>query len=69
MTRAALTPIGVALITLENGSGSSVVEANRALSTITGFSEEELLASGLGELTAPEDRELDRNQRSPRSRA
>jgi diguanylate cyclase (GGDEF)-like protein/PAS domain S-box-containing protein len=55
-------PIGVALISLADGS-PAVVEANRALCAITGLSAEELLATTLTELTVPEDRELDLNQR------
>lgn len=55
-------PIGVALVSLSEGP-PAIVEANRALGTITGRSGEELLEGSLDSLTAPEDRNLDRAQR------
>jgi diguanylate cyclase (GGDEF)-like protein/PAS domain S-box-containing protein len=56
-------PIGVALVSMEPGDESRFLTVNRAMSTITGYRDDELLASSLDEITVPEDRELDSAQR------
>jgi diguanylate cyclase (GGDEF)-like protein/PAS domain S-box-containing protein len=56
-------PIGVALVSMEAGDESRFLTVNRAMSTITGYRDDELLASSLDEITVPEDRELDAAQR------
>lgn len=55
-------PIGVALIALGE-ERARIAEVNRALCTLTGYSEDELTQTGLDELTAPEDRDLDHDRR------
>jgi diguanylate cyclase (GGDEF)-like protein/PAS domain S-box-containing protein len=55
-------PIGVALIAI-GGDPGRVVEVNRALCTLTGYSDEELVAAGLDQLTVPEDLGADAEQR------
>lgn len=56
-------PIGVALVAIENGELSGFMAVNKAMSAITGYSEQELADSSIDELTMPEDRFLDSAQR------
>ncbi|MGH2981990.1 MAG: putative bifunctional diguanylate cyclase/phosphodiesterase [Solirubrobacterales bacterium] len=56
-------PIGVALVAIENDELNGFLAVNRAMSTITGHSEQELVEFSLDELTVPEDRYLDSAQR------
>src|SRR3954469_22405054 len=55
-------PIGKALVELKRGE-ATMVESNRALSAITGYRQDELLAESLDRLVAAEDRDLDRELR------
>ena len=55
-------PIGKALVELERGE-ATVVECNRALCSITGYRQDELLAESLDRLVIAEDRALDRELR------
>ncbi len=56
-------PIGVALVEIDDQSLGSFLAVNRAMCALTGYSEQELSASSLDEITAPEDRHLDSAQR------
>jgi diguanylate cyclase (GGDEF)-like protein/PAS domain S-box-containing protein len=51
-------PIGMALVGLDGG----FLKVNRSLREITGYSEQELLALTLQEITHPEDRDSDREE-------
>jgi diguanylate cyclase (GGDEF)-like protein/PAS domain S-box-containing protein len=51
-------PIGMALVHLDG----AFLKVNRSLQEITGYSEDELLALSLHEITHPEDRDADRDQ-------
>jgi diguanylate cyclase (GGDEF)-like protein/PAS domain S-box-containing protein len=55
-------PNGVALVSLEDGA-ARFRAVNRAMCSITGLGEDELLATSLEEITAPEDRGLDSAER------
>jgi diguanylate cyclase (GGDEF)-like protein/PAS domain S-box-containing protein len=56
-------PIGVALVSMEAGTEGRFMAVNRAMCTITGYDEDDLLASSLDEITVAEDRDLDSSQR------
>ena len=56
-------PIGVALVEITEDGLGGFMAVNRAMCSVTGYSEEELLDSSLDEITAPEDRHLDNAQR------
>ena len=56
-------PVGVALIEIVDEDLDGFLSVNRAMSALTGYSETELAASSLDELTMPEDRYLDSAQR------
>lgn len=56
-------PIGVALVAIEDDELDGFLAVNRAVSAITGYTEQELADSSLDEITAPEDRHLDSAQR------
>jgi diguanylate cyclase (GGDEF)-like protein/PAS domain S-box-containing protein len=56
-------PIGVALVAIDGDGLNGFLAVNRAMSSITGYSEQELLDSSLDEITVPEDRQLDSAQR------
>jgi PAS domain S-box-containing protein len=53
-------PIGVALVSTETDHAGRMLEANRALSEITGYSTTELLATNLLTITHPDDRAQER---------
>ncbi|MEK6278241.1 MAG: EAL domain-containing protein [Actinomycetota bacterium] len=56
-------PIGVALVSMEPGDEGRFQTVNRAMCSITGYGEDELLASTLEEITVREDRQLDSPKR------
>ncbi len=56
-------PIGVALVAIEGDRLGEFLAVNRALSSITGYSEQELIESSIDEITVPEDRHIDSAQR------
>jgi diguanylate cyclase (GGDEF)-like protein/PAS domain S-box-containing protein len=56
-------PIGVALVEVTEDGLGRFLAVNRAMCSLTGYSEQELVASSLDEITAPEDRHLDSAQR------
>jgi diguanylate cyclase (GGDEF)-like protein/PAS domain S-box-containing protein len=56
-------PIGVALVSIDGTELNGFLAVNRALCSITGYSEDELAASSIDEITVPEDRHLDSAQR------
>ncbi len=56
-------PIGVALVAIEGESLGGFLAVNRAMCTVTGYSEEQLAETSLDAITAPEDRQLDSTQR------
>jgi diguanylate cyclase (GGDEF)-like protein/PAS domain S-box-containing protein len=56
-------PIGVALVEITEGGLGNFMAVNRAMCALTGFTENELVASSLDEITSSEDRHLDSAQR------
>ena len=56
-------PIGVALVEIEGESLGGFMAVNRAMCTLTGYSEQQLAELSLDQITAPEDRQLDGAQR------
>jgi len=56
-------PIGVALVAIEERRLGGFLAVNRAMSSITGYSEQELIESSIDAITAPEDRHIDSAQR------
>ena len=56
-------PIGVALVAIDGEALGSFLAVNRAMCTLTGYTEKQLAATSIDEITAPEDRQLDSAQR------
>jgi PAS domain S-box-containing protein len=54
-------PIGVALVSVERGSTSRLLQLNRSLCEMTGYTMHELLTMTLGEITDPEDLEAEKH--------
>jgi diguanylate cyclase (GGDEF)-like protein/PAS domain S-box-containing protein len=56
-------PIGVALVAIDGEALGGFLAVNRAMCTLTGYSEQQLVETSLDEITAPEDRQVDSAQR------
>jgi diguanylate cyclase (GGDEF)-like protein/PAS domain S-box-containing protein len=56
-------PIGVALVAIDGEALGDFLAVNRAMCTLTGYTEQHLAETSLDAITAPEDRQVDSAQR------